>query len=163
MIQRKQTIFYLVAVLILIIPLFGMDVVSFSNEYATHHVTFMGSYSEVKEMVVENEDLKLQPPVWPIYFANLVLVVLLLITIVLYKSLRLQLRVGRFVLGLYFLTLIGFAFMIYYLKMYMTVAKVELQMGSAVYLIAAGIVFVWLGNRGVLKDKKLIESVDRIR
>lgn len=160
MIQRKQTIYYLIAILALLIPLFGMDIMTMSNEAVTHHVTFMGTSSET---IADGAVIELNPPQLPLYIGIVVLVILLLLTMVLYKSLRLQLRLGRFALGLYALMIIGLAVVIYYINMFMTVAKLDVEIGIGSYIFAAGILFVWLGNRGVLKDKRLIDSVDRIR
>lgn len=160
MIQRKQTIYYLIAILALLIPVFGLDVITLSNEAVTHHITFMGASSET---IADGAVIELNPPQLPLYFGNVVLAILLLLTMLLYKSLRLQLRLGRFVLGLYALMIIGLAVTIYYLDMYMTVAMLKTEFGVGSYIFAGGILFVWLGNRGVLKDKRLIDSVDRIR
>ena len=160
MIQRKQTIFYLVAILAAVIPLFGMDIITLSNEAVTHHITFTGASSET---IADGAVIELNPPSWPLYFGNLVLVALLLLTILFYKALRLQLRLGRFVLSVYLIVLALLVAFVYYLGQYMMVAGVATGFGMGSYIFASGIIFVWLGNRGVRRDKKLIDSVDRIR
>lgn len=160
MIQRKQTVFYLLAILAAVIPLFGMDIITLSNEAVTHHITFFGTTTET---IADGAVIKLNPPSFPLYFGNLILVALLFFTIILYKALRLQLRLGRFVLSFYLLLLVLLGIFIYYLGQLMMVAGVVTAFGTGTYIFAAGIIFVWLGNRGVLKDKRLIDSVDRIR
>ena len=159
MIQRIQTVFYLVALLLIALPLLGMEVFTFANENVIHHVTLFGN---TRELLAPNE-VTFKLVQLPLFWGNLVLVLLLLLTIILYKNLRLQLRLGRFVLMLYFLVIGGLFVVLYFIYTWLMITGVSLSIGAGVYLMVAGIPFVWLGNRGVNKDRKLLDSMDRLR
>ncbi|HLP54098.1 MAG TPA: DUF4293 family protein [Fluviicola sp.] len=159
MIQRIQTIFYLVALLIIALPLIGMEIFTYSNEDVTYHFTLFGNTRELfagKPLVLDMMQL-------PLFWGNVILIVLLLITVILYKNLRLQLRLGRFILTFYVLYIIGLFITLYFYHTLLAVTNVNLSIAPALYLLIAGIPFVWLGNRGVNKDRKLLDSVDRLR
>ncbi|ASS49105.1 MAG: hypothetical protein A3D31_04755 [Candidatus Fluviicola riflensis] len=159
MIQRIQTIFYLVALLIVALPLLGMEIFSFSNEDVTYHFTLFGN---TRELFATNP-LVLDMIQLPLFWGNVILIVLLLFTIILYKNLRLQLRLGRFVLMFYLVFIIGLFVAIYFNYTLLKITDVNVNIGSVLYLMIAGIPFVWLGNRGVNKDRKLLNSMDRLR
>ncbi|MES2555274.1 MAG: DUF4293 family protein [Bacteroidota bacterium] len=159
MIQRIQTIFYLVALLIVAIPLLGMEIFSFSNEDVTYHFTLFGNTREL----FAGEPVVLDMIQLPLFWGNVLVIIFLLLTIVLYKNLRLQLRLGRFLLTFYLAFIIGLFITIYFYYTLLSIIKVDLQIGSVVYLMIAGMLFVWLGNRGVNKDRKLLNSMDRLR
>ena len=159
MIQRIQTIFYLVALLIVALPLLGMEIFSFSNEDVTYHFTLFGN---TRELFATNP-LVLDMIQLPLFWGNVILIVLLLFTIILYKNLRLQLRLGRFVLMFYLVFIIGLFVAIYFNYTLLKITDVNVNIGSVLYLMIAGIPFVWLGNRCVNKDRKLLNSMDRLR
>jgi hypothetical protein len=159
MIQRIQTVFYLIALLMIALPLMGMEIFAFSNGDVTHHFTLFGNTRELfagKPLVLDMLQL-------PLFWGNAALIVLLLLTIILYKNLRLQLRLGRFVLLFYVGFIAGLFLAMYFNYTLLAITKVNLSIGASTYLMIAGIPFVWLGNRGVNKDRKLLDSMDRLR
>jgi Domain of unknown function (DUF4293) len=159
MIQRIQTVFYLVALLLMAIPLLGMEIFTFSNENVIHHVTLFGNTREL--LAADEVTFKLAQ--LPLFWGNVVVLILLIFTIILYKNLRLQLRLGRFVLSLYLIVIAGLFVVLYFVYTWLIVTGISLHIGAAMYLMIAGIPFVWLGNRGVNKDRKLLDSMDRLR
>jgi Domain of unknown function (DUF4293) len=159
MIQRIQTVFYFVALLLVALPLLGMEIFSFSNEDVSYHFTLFGNTREL--FATDSDPLNMLQ--LPLYWGNVILTVLLLITIILYKNLRLQLRLGRFVLTFYVLVVIGLFIALYFNFTLLTITKVSMHIGVPVYLMIVGLPLVWLGNRGVNKDRKLLDSMDRLR
>ncbi len=82
---------------------------------------------------------------------------------ILYKNLKRQLTLVRLTTLLYFIAIVALGF-IYFLGNYFT-GEEELQTSYSFgfYLFIAGFILVLLASAGIKKDKKLIESVDRIR
>ena len=159
MIQRIQTIFYLIAFLLIALPLIGMEIFSFSNEDLTYHFTLFGYTRELfagKVMAFNMFQL-------PFFWGNLLLMILLIMALITYKSLRLQLRLGRFALSVYLVFMILVFVAIYFYSSLLVGLKVSMHIAPGLYMIIAGIPFVWLGNRGVNKDRKLLDSMDRLR
>lgn len=160
MLQRIQTIFYLIALLAILIPLFGMDIFTFSNGEVKQHMTFFGTEVEVIKTGLG------QPKIWTpsfLYIVNIVIALLLLITIVLYKSLKTQYTIGRFVLLIYGAYIIILAVLAYFDSQLLIIARSSMAIGAGFYSAVIGLPFIWLGNRGVRKDRKLLDSLNRLR
>lgn len=149
----------MVALLIVALPLLGMEIFVFSNEDVTYHFTLFDNTREV----VAGKPLVLDMVQLPLFLGNVVLIILLLLTIAFYKNLRFQLRLGRFLLMLYVVFIVGLLVAVYFYHTLLSVTKADLSISPAFFVMITGILFVWLGNRGVNKDRKLLNSMDRLR
>lgn len=159
MIQRIQTVYYLVALIALIVPMFGMDIFSFSNADMIQHVSLFGS--ELRELKPGSKQLLL--PDWPVYWGNVLVLVFLFLTIVSYKRLKMQHALGRATILLYVIVLVGLMLLGYFYSQWLLIFRSSLSVGIGFYILLIGLVFVWLGNRGVRKDRKLLDSLNRLR
>ena len=159
MIQRIQTVYYLLAVLVMALPLAGLELFSFSNKKVLQSVNLFGSDSH---LVLSKGKLFVLPQL-PLFWANLVVIFLLLLTILMFRKLRLQARLGRFTLAVYGLTIIGISVVAYFFTQLLIAFQASLTFGIGFYLMLSGVLFILMGNRGVRKDRKLLDSLNRLR
>jgi len=159
MIQRIQTVYYLLAVLVMALPLAGLELFSFTNKKVLQSVTLFGSESH---LMLSNGKLVVLPQI-QLFWGNLLVIILLLFTILMYKKLKFQARLGRFTLIVYALTLIGISVVAYFFAQFLVIFQASLTFGIGSYFILSGVLFILMGNRGVRKDRKLLDSLNRLR
>lgn len=161
MIQRKQTIYLLLAficnILLFFFPIFSLSAKSFGSE----QVGFFGPYG------IESADYSQSFPVFLVY---IVMSILTALGIALYKNRRKQLVMCRLNLifhGMIALGLITF----YYVGKNIAIDRItEKGMSDAhvgveagFFLVIAAIPFILLAIRGIRADEELLRSIDRIR
>jgi heme A synthase len=79
-----------------------------------------------------------------------------------YKNRKGQIRMGRFVIFLVWMELVALAWLIFQPHVYLSeAAQHAFDYGSIFPLLT--LLFLWLANRGIRRDEKLVRSVDRIR
>jgi hypothetical protein len=164
MIQRVQSIYLLLAIICLLVPIFSpLYLVTAFTEQDLIEVTF-GSQG-LQGFGVEGGD-------FPIYLLYTSLIGLCIIAIALFKRRPRQLLVMRITLIL--TILVAFSMMLFYylaesfvataLEDFVGVgAEVKMSMGLGLYFLIAAVPFLVLAIRGVKNDEKLLKSIDRIR
>ena len=157
MIQRIQSIFLLSTIVVLIILSFGTPLLSFKSL----EFEYVLSATSLKQFTLDGTLLKTDSI--PFYFASLGLIVLTFFSMILYKNLKRQLSLVRLTTLLYFIAMVALGFM-YFLGKYFTGEEtVQVSFSFGFYLFISGFILLLLASAGIKKDKKLIESVDRIR
>lgn len=152
MIQRIQTL-YLVLALIITGVLFTMDLAQLANETGLFTLTVDGIYSV-------DETNALVMPAYALMALLITNLLLLFVTIFLYKKRILQIRLCGMGLAL----LAGLSGMIFYWGK--TASKelgAELSFSWAIVLPIIALVLVFLAMKAIGKDEALIRSIDRIR
>lgn len=155
MIQRIQTVYFLLALILISIPLFGLPLYVVKLEQLGEMKAIVSALSYQLYEVVE-------PTVLWVYIALPALAVLL--TIFLFKDRKKQATMAKLSIGL-----VAFSSgWIFYTGMQFFNESTNLKNHGVVpqvayYCFAASIVFILLGLRGVNKDKKLIDSLNRLR
>lgn len=149
MIQRVQTIWYFLAVLaVLAVFVFPVPLTEPANVHDVE-LRFSGTYWMLTSWYLH-----------PLEAA------IILGAIFSYKKLKIQLMLGRIALVVYFLLLVGWIIegsFIVPVATAGTTGAAETLLGPGFFIFAAGLVFLVLGNNGVRKDKKLIDSLNRLR
>ena len=154
MIQRIQSLYWLGAIICLIFLNFGLDVFRFETKNAVYEFDF---YSVVKFV---NNKVVSEKTVW-IYPASIFLTVLIIVAIFFYKNIKIQLNLSnRIKFGVTFFLIIVTTNA--YLGVFVSNPK-SVVFGSGYYLMLLAIIFTYLASWSVKKDKKLLDSVDRIR
>lgn len=157
MIQRIQSIFLLSTIVLLIILSFGTPLLSFQSL----DFNYILSATSLKKVNLDGTVIKSDSI--PFYFVSLALIVLAFFSMILYKNLKRQLTLVRLTTLLYFIAMVALGF-IYFLGKYFTGEEVlQTSYSFGFYLFIAGFILLLLASAGIKKDKKLIESVDRIR
>ena len=156
MIQRIQTLYFFIALLLVCSTLFGFDIFSVKlDELGTRTFDISAFHISESGNAFRNSTL------W-IYSA--VAALTLIITIATFKSREKQITLAKMAILIVLLVSGWFVVM-----GYQFLSKSEFPknhgviLGTGFYLFASSIVFILLGLRGVQKDKKLIDSVNRIR
>ena len=154
MIQRIQTVYFLIAALLVATTLFGTDLFSFTQGEVYHATAYKLMSSET---VLKKTDF---------WMLSLVQVIFALMIIFSFKMRHRQIFLGWI---LFLLNLLSSAWMVLGANVEMTaVSKMnepaqDLAFGIPFYLHTAAFIFVFLGIRGVRKDKKTIDSLNRLR
>lgn len=80
-----------------------------------------------------------------------------------FKNLNRQFKLGRIIFGIYFLMLLSIIALAVFGNHLLDVETTGREMGLGFFLFVIGFPFTFLANTGIKRDKKLLESVDRIR
>jgi hypothetical protein len=158
MIQRIQTIYFLIAALLVATTLFGTDLFSFhqvKDIHASAYELVRGNWP-AKTEAFKNLDF---------WMLSLVQVIFALMIIFSFKMRHRQIFLGWI---LVVLNILSSAWIVLGAKVHSTECDVcepatDLSFGIVFYLHAAAFIFVILGIRGVRKDKKMIDSLNRLR
>lgn len=154
MIQRIQTVYFFIAALLVAVTLFGTDLFSFVQGYEYHATAYHITHGEV---FVTKTDF---------WMLSLIQVVFALMIIFSFKMRHRQIFLGWILLVL---NILSSAWMVLGANVEMVaVSKLlppatGLSFGIAFYVHAIAFIFVFLGIRGVRKDKKMIDSLNRLR
>ena len=154
MLQRIQSLYWLGAIICLSFLNFGLDVFRFETKDAVYEFDF---YSVVK--LVNNKAVN-EKTIW-IYPACILFTVFIIIAIFSYKRLKGQYKMSnriKFALTFMFFMLTVNAYAGIFVKNTNAVV-----LGPGYFLFAIAVIFTYLASWGVKKDKKLLDSVDRIR
>ncbi|MEM7161521.1 MAG: DUF4293 domain-containing protein [Bacteroidota bacterium] len=147
MIQRIQSIYLLLALILMIVSFF-LPLAEFSLGENLYELDVFGF----------SEPLAFSAPAMPFYLCLGFLSLCVLSSIFLFKNRKLQLRVN----WISILLLLGLIIYIFYF-----VDKLELQTKAkylaGVYTIVAALPFLILSSRAIKKDEDLVKSLDRIR
>lgn len=158
MIQRIQSVYLAILIILVAIATFGMSFFSFVNE--TSRFTF-SSFGITEFDKTTNELVSYSQ--FPIYIGLISLIFLAFMTLMSYKNLKRQFKLGRMVFGIYFLMLVSLFIMSIFGDKLLHSDTYTREMGFGFLVFVCGFPFAFLANTGIKRDKKLLESVDRLR
>ena len=150
MIQRIQHLYFGFVIINLSILLSGLKIGTYQAKEMPHQFTIYGFF-QGKEVV------------WgfPFYLVIIALVALLLFTISKFKKLGLQLKLIKFTFLFYLLFVVGITAL--FLFKLMPNVPDSVSFGFGYYLLILGLPFTYLGLRGIMRDKNLLDSLNRLR
>ncbi|MDR0802931.1 DUF4293 domain-containing protein [Fluviicola sp.] len=154
MIQRIQTIYFLIAAFLVSVTLFGTDVFSFVQG-KVYHASAYGFFRGTESLM--------KMDFWMLSVIQIIFAFMIVFS---FKMRHRQIFLGWI---LFLLNILSSAWMVLGANVKMIeVSKnlevpKELSFGFAFYVHAAAFIFVFLGIRGVRKDKKTIDSLNRLR
>ena len=150
MIQRIQHLYFGFVIINLSILLSGLEIGTYQAKEMPHQFTIYGFF-QGKEVV------------WgfPFYLVIIALVALLLFTISKFKKLSLQLKLIKFTFLFYLLFVVGITSL--FLFKLMPNVPDSVSFGLGYYLLILGLPFTYLGLRGIMRDKNLLDSYNRLR
>lgn len=198
MIQRIQTIYYGIALLLLIWITAGATVVSFQlytadkSETIDMHITSFGVAAEAQLDLTEEELTQFERHIsstgahfsrednkmrWtnaiPVFIIFGVISLLVFAAIVNYKKQKVQLRFGRIAFLLTIVLTAALFILIIIIPGHLEETALRFfdeeqietkrALSLGFYLLCAVIPFLFLGNMGVRRDLKLLQSLDRLR
>lgn len=157
MIQRIQTIYLILVMLLLSAVAVGTELFSFVSETERFTFTSFGiSTSNEAGKLVHQQHI-------PIYVGLIALILLAFICMMSYKNLKRQFKLGRTVFYIYILMFISLLMMAFFGDKLVEVEHLKRELGLGFYLFVAGMPFSFLANTGIKRDKNLLASLDRIR
>ena len=150
MIQRIQHLYFGFVIINLSLLLSGLEIGTYQAKEMPHQFTIYGFF-QGKEVV------------WgfPFYLVIVALVALLIFTISKFKKLSLQLKLIKFTFLFYLLFVVGVTAL--FLFKLMPNVPDSVSFGFGYYLLILGLPFTYLGLRGILRDKNLLDSLNRLR
>ena len=158
MIQRVQTLYLGLAIIMLSVVTFGVTLFSFVNE--TSRFSF-NAYGILETNIKTGEKIGFES--FPLYIGTIALSLLCVIAIMSYKNLARQYKLGRTIFGLYFISLVGILILSIYGGSMIEAKITAREMRLGFFLFVAGFPFTFLANTGIKRDKRLLESLDRLR
>lgn len=187
MIQRAQSIYYLIAIVSLIFVTSGATIFSYNSsnqsgngfyfKVNSYGIQVSGEMDEINFKQITNDSFrayfdedgqitKTTYHKFPFYIFSILLTFILTITLLRYKKRETQLRLGRLS---FFIAFMGFLFIT--ISFYLVKSSLEEFTGSPLinklglgfFLFVFVVSFTFLGNLGVRKDIKILKSIDRIR
>jgi hypothetical protein len=150
MIQRIQHLYFGFVIINLSILLSGLEIGTYQAKELPHQFTIFGFF-QGKEVV------------WgfPFYLVIIALVAALIFTISKFKKLSLQLKLIKFTFLFYLLFVVGITAL--FLFKLMPNVPDSVSFGFGYYLLILGLPFTYLGLRGIMRDKNLLDSLNRLR
>ena len=150
MIQRIQHLYFGFVIINLSILLSGLEIGTYQAKEMPHQFTIYGFF-QGKEVV------------WgfPFYLVIIALVAFLIFTISKFKKIGLQLKLIKFTFLFYLLFVVGITAL--FLFKLMPNVPDSVSFGLGYYLLIIGLPFTYLGLRGIIRDKNLLDSYNRLR
>lgn len=100
---------------------------------------------------------------FPLYIASIVIVLLMTYTILSYKKLKLQLQLARVSMLLYLLFILYICIVPFINAEINKGVAVDFTMMIGFYVAVFGFPFAYLAQSAIKRDKKLIDSLNRLR
>ena len=158
MIQRVQSIYLGLCILCLLALLFDIQFIGLSNTEFYYSITGLR---------IETFDLNTSQAISSrFHFGGIALLGLILsavYTLLSYKNLKKQFRLGRSLFFTYLLVLVSVMLWIYFGKSTVASDLSQREMGLGFVLFVVGFPFTFLANIGIKRDKALLDSLDRLR
>lgn len=158
MLQRVQTIYLGIAIILLGIVSTGSTFFRFLNESNSFTFNVFGiTTTDLKTNAVTDHNGML------IIVGTIALALLCFVCLMSYKNLNRQFKLGRTIFFLYFLSVVGIIVLSMIGDGMIDEVTTKRELGLGFYLLIAGFPFTFLANIGIKRDKRLLESLDRLR
>ncbi len=159
MIQRIQTVYYIISMIFLGFLLSGMDLLRFVSKDSYYAFNIHGiaqHFTDSKLAAVETKSI-------PLYISVIGLILLEFVVIMSYKNLNRQFQLARSIFFLYLLILV--AFIVFATIGYSPSKSIETtrELGLGFIFLVLGFPFAFLGQIAIKRDKKLLDSLNRLR
>jgi len=156
MIQRVQSIYIILSIIVV----FVATLFPFGSYEIGDQIVSFGAFGWKSE---NNLLISSQPEVfsnYPYFIGYLLTISLSIFTLLKYKNRNSQLSLGK---ANYFVLLITIIYMFLSVTISEEIVSEDPTYGVGLYLLVSAIPFIFLANRGVKNDEKLIKSLDRLR
>ncbi|MEN9742238.1 MAG: hypothetical protein RLZZ65_43 [Bacteroidota bacterium] len=160
MIQRIQSLYFILVMVILSALLSGIEIFGFttSKRYLSYSVYGTQSFKSAanapfgKSEHIDNSLL---------FYFVIAFVLFIYYAMMNYKNLKKQFKLARLVALIYLISLV--ALLVVGSLGLIVKGAVGIELGLGYYLCVVGLPFTYFAFKGVKKDKELLESLDRLR
>jgi len=158
MIQRIQTIYLLASIICLSIVSFGKNtIIYFFGTFQVHYeLNLYGIFDQEKKPLESSLSL-------PLYFLSYALILLLIVAIFSFKNLKRQSILVRSSFFIYGILLLSIVLVFFLNDIKIDDIKATATINSGFYLLSIGLPLLFFANNGIKRDKKLIDSLNRLR
>ena len=159
MIQRIQSIYLAISIILLSIVAVGADVFHFVGKNSSFVFDSFG----IQQVKIGNGEGLMPVSKYPLYIGLIALVLLLFITLMGYKNLKRQLKLVRTAFYIYVLMIVGLVVFSVVGIDDLSDEPLKRQLSAGFFLFVAGLPFVFMANLSIKRDKGLIDSLNRLR
>jgi|TARA_R110000737_G_scaffold345006_1_gene372854 hypothetical protein len=158
MIQRIQSVYLFIALICLGIVTYGTTLFSFITEKAELQLSSFGV--KQTEAIAGQTDYSAS---FPGYFIGIGLMIIGLATLLSFKKLPRQHKFGRMFFYTYFAVLVSVLLFFYFGASQVANGITAKHLDLGFFLLVIGFPFTFLANTGINRDKKLLDSLNRLR
>lgn len=160
MIQRIQTVYFIIIMLLLSSLLSGVEIFGFPTaknyfSYSVYGLQQYKSVSGVSSGKLENIQGSM------LFYLVIAFVVFTYFAMMKYKNLKKQFRLARLVFLIYLSGLL--TILVFGSIGFLVPSAVAIQLGLGYYICVVGLPFTYFAFKAVKKDKEILESLDRLR
>jgi len=160
MIQRIQTLYYAVSMILLSILLTGTEFFQFVNDKKSVGVSVYGLLTHETE---NGKSVVVDEVRFPLYLSVIGLILFIFIVLMGYKNLKRQFQLARSVFFIYLAFVVGIVIFAVFGADWLNVNEGKRELGLGFLLFILGFPFCFLAQLGIKRDKNLIDSLDRLR
>ena len=158
MIQRVQSLYLILSMISISILLSGVEIISFTGVKIKASLSAFGIN---KSDVISNQNITEQS--FPFYLSIIGLVLYMFILLMRYKDLKIQLKMIRRLFLIYLLLIISFLFFSIYGSKVINENDPTTYIGIGFIYFIIPFPFIFLAQIGIKRDKKLLDSLNRLR
>ena len=158
MIQRVQSLYLILSMISISMLLSGVEIISFTGVKLKASLTAFGIS---KTDVLSNQNITDQT--FPIYLSIIGLVLYMFILLMRYKDLKIQLKMIRRLFLIYLLLIISFLCFSIYGSKVINESDATTSIGIGFIYFIIPFPFIFLAQIGIKRDKKLLDSLNRLR
>ena len=161
MLQRIQTLHFLISMLLFGSLFTGLNFLKFETK-GGQEVSTIDVFGRSSYYISNQEEKFVSSQMIPLFLLALGMIFLLFITLMSYKKLNRQLSLAR--LTLMINALLVFLFVIWSTYLFFDAqSEYNNSVRIGFYLLSCTLPFTYFGYKGVLRDKMLLDSIDRLR
>jgi hypothetical protein len=160
MIERIQTVYFIVVMLLLSSLLSGVEIFGFptAKNYLSYSVYGIQQYKSAAYAPLGKAE-NIQGSI--LFYFVIAFVLFTYFAMMNYKNLKKQFRLARLAFFIYLIGLLSI--LVLGSVGFFVPAAVSIQLGIGYYICVVGLPFLYFAFKGVKKDKEILESLDRLR
>ena len=160
MIQRVQTLYYAITMILLAILLSGMEFFRFVGEKTVYVFSVYGI--QTGKVGEENGSLESASSM-PFFLTVISFILFIFITLMGYKNLNRQFKLARGIFFIYLILLIAVIVFAVIGGGVLSNEPTKRELGIGFLFFVLGFPFSFLAQLGIKRDKKLLDSLNRLR
>ena len=157
MLQRIQSLYWLGAIICLSFLNFGVSLLNFNGKDFHFEFSMFGwKKMDASNKIIGKNDMYF-------YIATILIFTFIVQAIFSFKSLKRQMKLANLIIYLHALVILFLVSLFVFGKQMFGLEYETTEVSFGFYALFLSLIFSFLASQGVKKDKKLLDSVDRIR
>ncbi len=157
MLQRIQSLYWLGAIICLSFLNFGVSLLNFNGKDFHFEFSMFGwKKMDASNKIIGKNDMYF-------YIATILIFAFIVQAIFSFKSLKRQMKLANLIIYLHALVILFLVSLFVFGKQMFGLEYETTEVSFGFYALFLSLIFSFLASQGVKKDKKLLDSVDRIR